>query len=207
MIQKCVIAYVCVLFVSTAAIAQDGKPLTTAHGEWPQFLGPTQNGISSETNLTQSWSMDGPKELWRANVGTGMSTVSASGGKLFTVGQADGKQSVVALDAKTGKQLWSQEVSAAYKNGMGDGPRATPAVNKDHVFVHTGEGILVALKVEDGSIAWKTNLVKELGGKPIEYGISSSPLSTSCRGSSCTARSLNSNTVIWSLLPAVDIVN
>ena len=34
-------------------------------GEWPQFLGPQRNGLSTETGLLDAWPKDGPKEVWR----------------------------------------------------------------------------------------------------------------------------------------------
>ena len=170
------IVFVLSLLMTVSVAAQDSKPLTSATGEWPQFLGPTQNGICTETGLINEWSAAGPAELWRANIGTGMSTVAVSSGRLFTLAQSKGQQYAIAVDAKNGDKVWTRDLSAAYRNQMGDGPRATPAVAGDTVFVHTGEGILAALKTKDGSVVWQKNLVKELGGKPSEYGISSSPL-------------------------------
>ena len=168
--------FVLLMLVTVSVVAQDRKPLTSATGEWPQFLGPTQNGICTETGLIDGWPSAGPTELWRTNIGTGMSTVAVSNGKLFTLAQSTEQQFAIAIDARSGNKVWSRELSGEYRNQMGDGPRATPAVAGDVVFVHTGEGILAALKTTDGSVVWQKNLVKKLGGKPIEYGISSSPL-------------------------------
>jgi outer membrane protein assembly factor BamB len=170
------LVFVLLTLVSVSVVAQDRKPLTSSTGEWPQFLGPTQNGISTESGLIDGWPAAGPAEIWRTNIGTGMSTVAVSNGRLYTVAQSKEHQFAIAVDAKSGKEIWSRELSAEYRNQMGDGPRATPAVAGELVYVHTGEGILAALKTSDGSIVWKKDLVQELGGKPIEYGISSSPL-------------------------------
>lgn len=170
------IVFVLSLLMTVSVVAQDSKPLTSATGEWPQFLGPTQNGICTETGLIDEWSAAGPAELWRTNIGTGMSTVAVSSGRLFALAQSKEQQYAIAVDARSGDKIWTRDLAAAYRNQMGDGPRATPAVAGDTVFVHTGEGILAALKTNDGSVVWHKNLVKELGGKPSEYGISSSPL-------------------------------
>ena len=46
--------------------------------DWPQFLGPNRNGISAETDLLEEWPDGGPKELWRAAGGVGMSGLADS---------------------------------------------------------------------------------------------------------------------------------
>lgn len=144
--------------------------------EWPQILGPDRNGISSETNLLDQWPADGPKEVWRVPGGVGMSGLAISRDRLVTVVQREGKQTVAALDAKTGKPMWEQPVAPAYRNQMGDGPRATPTISGEQIFVFTGEGVLVALNFKDGKILWTHNVLKELNGKEADYGMACSPL-------------------------------
>jgi len=144
--------------------------------DWPQFLGPARNGISSETGLMKTWPADGPKEVWRVKGGVGMSGMAISGGKLMTLVQKDGQQWLLALDAKTGKNLWETPLAPEYKNQMGNGPRGTPTISGDQVFVYTGEGIVLAASAKDGKILWQHHPVKEFGGEPAEYGMACSPL-------------------------------
>ena len=66
--------------------------------EWPQFLGPSRNGISAETGLLDAWPAAGPREVWRVKGGVGMSGLAVSGGKLVTLVQQGGSQLAVALD-------------------------------------------------------------------------------------------------------------
>ncbi len=147
----------------------------TGH-DWPQFLGPHRNGISAETGLLDRWPAGGPKEVWRVAGGVGMSGLAIRRGRLLTMIQTDGMQRVVCLDAKTGESIWRTAVAPEYKNGQGNGPRATPTVAGDLVFTFTGEGILVALRFADGEILWSHDVVTEHGGKPSDYGMSCSPL-------------------------------
>ena len=144
--------------------------------DWPQFLGPARNGISPETGLMKTWPENGPKEVWRVKGGVGMSGMAISGGKLMTLVQKDGKQWLLTLDAKTGKTLWETPLAPEYENQMGNGPRGTPAISGDQVFVYTGEGILIAASIKDGNILWKHHSVSELGGTPADYGMACSPL-------------------------------
>ncbi len=148
------------------------KPAT----EWPQFLGPQRNGISAETGLLKAWPADGPTEVWRSPGGPGMSGLAISRGHVVTLIHREGKQTVIALDARTGKPQWATVLAPEYHNGMGNGPRATPAIFGDQVFVFTGEGILAALNLSDGKSVWSHNIVEDLEGEVAEYGMASSPL-------------------------------
>lgn len=153
-----------------------GTSLTVRAGDWPQFLGPNRDGISEETGLIEAFGDDGPTVTWRVDAGEGMSGLAITDGVIYTLTQRDGKQWATALSAATGEQAWERELAPAYENAMGDGPRATPAVADDAVYVFTGEGILAALSRDDGSVLWSADTVKSLRGKVADYGMASSPL-------------------------------
>ncbi len=165
----------CVVFLmiisSHLALAVD----VTANG-WPQFLGPNRNGLSTETGLIDSFGSASPKVVWRVTGGVGMSGIALDGKRAITLVERDNKQTVLALDASNGDTIWSQPVADAYKNGMGAGPRGTPTIVGDAVFVHTGDGVLAALATHTGKILWRHNVVDDLHGEPAEYGMACSPL-------------------------------
>jgi outer membrane protein assembly factor BamB len=144
--------------------------------DWPQFLGPARNGISSESGLLDLWPEGGPKEVWRANGGVGMSGLAISRGRLITLIQKDGKQWLTALNAQTGRPAWQTELAPEYKNQQGDGPRATPTIAGDLVIALSGQGVLAAVGFSDGKAVWSRNVVTEVGGKVADYGMASSPL-------------------------------
>ncbi|APZ93876.1 PQQ-binding-like beta-propeller repeat protein [Fuerstiella marisgermanici] len=144
--------------------------------DWPQFLGPNRNGISSETNLIDAFPDTGPKILWRSSLGVGMANVAVVNGKVFTLYQDDSSQYAVALDEETGDQVWRTSVAPKYNNGQGNGPRATPTVHDGTVFVFSGEGVLAALSAASGDQLWSVDTVSSLKAKPADYGMASSPL-------------------------------
>lgn len=154
--------------------ADDVRP--NVAGEWPQFLGPQRNGLSSETGLLDRWPEDGPKVVWRVPGGIGMSGLAISRGRVLTLAQRDEKQWLIALNSQTGEPVWQTPIAPEYRNAMGNGPRATPTISGDHVFVFTGEGLLAATNFRDGKLLWSHNVVKDLSGKEAEYGMACSPL-------------------------------
>ena len=144
--------------------------------DWPQFLGPHRNGISAETGLLEAFPAGGPKEVWRAKGGVGMSGLAVSGGRVITMLQADSKQLLAAWDSATGSPVWQTPLAPAYDNSQGAGPRSTPSIAGERVFTMTGEGILAAASLADGKLLWSKEVTKELKGSPAEYGTACSPL-------------------------------
>ena len=162
------IAVLMQLGIAAAAYSQENN--------WPQFLGIHRNGISAETGLIEKWPANGPKEKWSAKAGVGMSGMAIDRGSLITMFQSSDEQLVLALNAETGEELWKTPLAPAYENAQGDGPRATPSIDGESVYAYTGEGVLAALNFKTGEMIWSHNVVKELDGKPSDYGMSSSPL-------------------------------
>jgi outer membrane protein assembly factor BamB len=98
------------------------------------------------------------------------------GGRIFTQGNRGQKSFVLALDLKTGKEIWSFENGPAYLNGYGDGPRGTPAVDGDVLYALSGEGDLASLEAASGKKRWTLNILKKFSAKIPGWGISESPL-------------------------------
>jgi outer membrane protein assembly factor BamB len=156
-----------IVLLHTAASAAD----------WPQWLGPERNGISAETDLLKSWPASGPQTLWRQSLGRGFSGISISQGRAFTMYAADKDEFIVCLDAATGKELWRFRTDNYYREGQGgDGPRSTPTVDGDHVYVLSAQGKLYALQAADGKKIWSHDLKEEFGSEVPTWGFCTSPI-------------------------------
>ncbi|MBL8826590.1 MAG: PQQ-like beta-propeller repeat protein [Planctomycetaceae bacterium] len=162
------------IFAAVVALSLIGSPVKGE--DWPQFLGPLRNGISQEKNLLDAWPDGGLPEVWRVDGGIGMSGVVVAGGRLVTLWQDDDHQQVVALAADTGKRLWQTPIAPAFRNSMGNGPRATPTIDGPHVFAYTGEGVLAAVQLADGKLVWKREVLDDLDANQADYGMACSPL-------------------------------
>jgi outer membrane protein assembly factor BamB len=149
---------------------------TALAADWPQFRGPNRDGISRENGLLKSWPAGGPKVLWKTLVGEGYSHLVVSKGRLFTLYGEGSGDFAVAYDAATGKPLWRVPLGRKYENGQGNGPRSTPTVDGDVVYVLTATGKLAALNAADGKKIWAHDLREEFDAEPPTWGISTSPL-------------------------------
>src|SRR4029453_15025275 len=79
---------------------------TTQAAPWPQWRGPRRDGVSHEKGFTKTFAAE-PARLWTKNVGLGMTSCVVAGGRLFTQGNnGEDTDTVFALDAATGAELW-----------------------------------------------------------------------------------------------------
>ena len=180
-------------------------PLAVA-ADWPQWRGPARDGISAESGLLEEWSPGGPPLLWKTNgLGEGYSSVAVSGGRVFTQGQKQRRQFVIALDEETGAILWEIPLGNSYRHGRGNGPRGTPTVNQGNVYALGGEGSLICVEATTGKRLWYSNLLKRFGGRNTSWGISESPLVDGNRvivnaggsGASVVALDKKNGNLIW----------
>lgn len=150
--------------------------------DWPQWRGPDRTGVSSETDLLDQWSAEGPKLLWsRTDLGGGYSTPAIVGDRLYILGSSDLENEFVqALDTSAeGKQVWSRRIG---KVGEPDqkppypGARSTPTIDGDHLYVLGSDGDLACLAAASGEVVWTKNVRTEFGGKPGTWAYSESPL-------------------------------
>jgi outer membrane protein assembly factor BamB len=146
-------------------------------GDWPQWRGPDRNGISKETGLLAQWPKGGPQQLWiTQELGSGYGAIAVSGDRIFVQGMRNRQSVVTALNRADGKAVWVRVLGPAQDNDRGSGPRGTPTVDGDRMYVLTENGDLASLLVRDGSVAWQRNILKDFRGSNISWLISESPL-------------------------------
>jgi outer membrane protein assembly factor BamB len=133
--------------------------------------------VSRETGLLREWPRSGPTLTWSASqLGSGYGSVSVAGARVFVQGMKNRQSTVTSLDRATGKPVWSIALGPAQENDRGSGPRSTPSVDGDRVYVLTENGDLVCLLAADGKVVWRRNILKEFGGRNINWLVSESPL-------------------------------
>jgi outer membrane protein assembly factor BamB len=146
--------------------------------DWPQFLGPTRNGVSPENGLLQTWGEKGPPVLWEKEVGEGYSGPVVVGDRLILFHRVGAEEVVECLDAAGGKPKWKYAYATAYRDalGKGDGPRSTPVVSEGRVYTLGAEGGLLCLDMEKGTKVWSRALVNDYKIKQSYFGVGTTPL-------------------------------
>ncbi|MGD8375348.1 MAG: PQQ-like beta-propeller repeat protein [Acidobacteriota bacterium] len=161
---------------ATCIVPAAAEPSST---DWPQFRGIHRNGISAETGLLEEWPEGGPAEVWRIPIGQGFSGIAVVGDRLYTMFAATAEapsEFAAAFDARTGKELWRTPVGKRFDDQFGNGPRSTPTVHGDTVFVMSSRGNVAALDRETGNLRWGLDLGQAFGSKIPRWGFSPSAL-------------------------------
>ena len=144
--------------------------------DWPQWRGPNRDGVSQTAHLDRKWPESGPKEVWRQPIGEGFSGISIAKSLAYTMYSSGGSEFVVCLNALDGSEIWKMRSGAKYSEDNGNGPRCTPTVDGDRVYVLGASGELLALEAESGKLIWQRNLRREFRSKRPYWGFTSSPL-------------------------------
>ena len=149
---------------------------TAVTADWPQWRGPDRNGISPETGLAQQWPPSGPPVVWSATgLGAGYGTVAVKGTRIFVLGLRNRQTMLHSINGADGKYLWSKSLGSGADNDRGPGPRSTPTLDGDRVYVLTETGELWCIR-EDGSEVWHRNILRDFSGSNIGWLLSESPL-------------------------------
>jgi len=181
-------------------------PAPVASGDWPQWRGANRDGISKETGFTKQWPAAGPSTVWSiSNIGEGYGSLAIRGDRIYVQGTRGEASVVFALNRADGKQVWSTALGPKVNEGRGNGPRSTPTLDGDLMYVMTENGDLACLRLGNGSAVWKKNILSDFGGGNPHWLISESPLvdgnrvivSPGGRGAGMVALDKSNGNVIW----------
>jgi outer membrane protein assembly factor BamB len=161
----------------------DGAPKTAAPTDrvstnyWTDFRGPARDGHFQQVPIKTDWPQQGLKPIWKQPVGAGYASFVIASGRAFTIEQRGPNEVVAAYDVVTGRELWTNSWTAAFREAMGgDGPRATPVWSDGRLYALGAEGELRCLDDATGKMLWRTNILEDAAAANIQWGVSASPL-------------------------------
>jgi outer membrane protein assembly factor BamB len=152
-----VIRFALLLVLASSAVAAD----------WPQFLGPTRDGHSTETKLNWAGLKGTLKAEWTADVGSGNAGPVVAGGVAFVFHRNGDDDTITAYAADTGKPKWTYKLEVRGP----DGPHAAPLVSDGTVFALGFGGALHAVDAKTGEKKWVRMLMKEYAPPEGYFGV------------------------------------
>lgn len=152
--------------------------------DWPEWRGKGRLGVWNETGVLQKFPEGGLRIEWRVPVNAGFSGPAVASGRIYLtdflkVSHMAGRERALCLDEKTGKIVWTQEWDADYVGLMdtyATGPRATPTVDGDRVYVLGAKGMLLCLDASSGVVVWKKDYIRDYGAEAPTWGFTAAPL-------------------------------
>ena len=169
-----------------AVLCLCGLVQTVRANDWPEWRGAGRRGVLTETGLLETFPAGGLPVVWRTPIHGGYSGPAVAGGRVFITDarRPDPRSTAVveralALDEQTGEVLWSREWETDYAGLQlvyAIGPRATPTVDDDRVYMLGAMGNLLALHVEDGRVLWQKDFPEDFNTAVPSWGMAGAPL-------------------------------
>ena len=154
--------------------------------DWPQWRGAERREVWTETGILEAFPGAGLTVTWRTPVNGGYSGPAVADGRVFVLDYLeteprtmDGTERLLALDEETGAVLWTHEWTTTYRMLMftyATGPRATPTVDGDRVYVTGSTGRILCLDTATGALLWEKDTVAEYDTSIPIWGTSSAPI-------------------------------
>jgi outer membrane protein assembly factor BamB len=143
---------------------------------WPQWRGPTNDGICKETGIATEWS-DSKNVLWKLKMpGTAGSTPAIWGDRIFLT-SAEGNDTVLLCVSTDGKELWKRKLCTGGRKFRDESNEASasPCTDGKHVWAFTGTGEFACFDFE-GKEVWRFNAQEKYGNFRIMHGMHVTPL-------------------------------
>jgi outer membrane protein assembly factor BamB len=135
-----------------------------------QWRGPNRDGIYNETGLLNSWPADGPPLLWHFDeLGEGHASAAVTKDRIYTAGMINGIGYIFSLSLD-GKLLWTVPYGEEWTESW-PGVRSTPLIFDGKIYILSSFGKLVCMTADKGEVIWTIDVIKDLHGRNIKWGI------------------------------------
>ncbi len=149
---------------------------------WPQWRGPTRDGVHRGAPWPDSLEDSRLRLSWRKELGPGYSSPVLNRKHVFTVEtEAEENEVVRAFDRRTGRQVWRAQWPGAmsvpfFARANGSWVRSTPLLDEDRLYVGGIRDVLVCLDAGTGKERWRVNFPEREESPLPSFGFVSSPV-------------------------------
>ena len=152
-----------------------------AHADdWPQWRGPTRDGVWRETGIVERFAADRLARRWSVDVGSGYSGPTVADGRVYVTDrlvEPAQAERIHCFAWKTGKLLWSRQYECPYVDvGYQAGPRASVTIDEGRAYALGTMGHLHCLDAKTGEVRWKRDLNQDYQIRMPIWGIAVAPM-------------------------------
>lgn len=136
---------------------------STLTGKWPHFRGADYDNINKEDiKLIDHFGKEGPKILWKLEMGEGHAAASIYNGRVYVLDYNEAKKADVlkCLTLETGEELWRRFYNVRIKRNHGIS-RTIPAVSDKYIVTIGPKGHVMCCSSEKGNLLWVIDLERE----------------------------------------------
>ncbi|MCH2202996.1 MAG: PQQ-like beta-propeller repeat protein [Fuerstiella sp.] len=160
--------------------------------DWPQWNGPTRDGVLHESGMIARIPDGGLQKLWEQPINLGYSGPAVANGRVYVTdyvktsgsvtnnpGSRDhlkGTERILCFDAVQGTPVWEHKYDRPYAVSYGSGPRVTPTIHDELVYSLGAEGNLICLRADSGKVVWDSDFALDYNAETPHWGHSAAPL-------------------------------
>lgn len=132
--------------------------------DWPQWRGPKRDGVAVDPNHPMTKLAQEPKVLWKIDAGPGVASPILAGKVVVYLDGKNGQEMANCVDAASGRPVWSVPIAPMVTfSNYSEGPRCTPLIEADRLYVQSSSGEFKALALATGKTLWQTSFGKDYG--------------------------------------------
>ena len=160
-------------------IATTFSPASAVADDWPQWRGPTRDGVWKETGIVEK--LPGPRIplKWRVPISGGYTGPTVADGRVYVMDRLTepGEQERILCFAwETGKELWKHAYDCAYQVQYTAGPRAAVSIDEGRAYALGTMGNFHCLDAATGKVHWAKDLRAEYKARVPVWGVAAAPL-------------------------------
>jgi len=168
------------LWLVPALLLQLLDPAAAPAADWPQWRGPTRDGVAAEGALPAELPAE-LRRLWQVEVGSGHSSPIVSGDRVYIFARQGEEEILRALALGDGRELWRHAEPTSYRLNPaafrhGKGPKSTPVASGGAVCSFGIAGRLTCHDAESGRVLWQKDFAGRFDRSWPDYGVATSPL-------------------------------
>ena len=147
--------------------------------DWPQWRGPTRDGVWRETGVVDRFETKQLPYRWRRPIGPGYSGPTIANGRVYVTDRQTSPQQmerVLCLDATTGDTIWTHSYDCVYTISYTAGPRASVTIDVGRAYGLGSMGHLHCFDASTGALLWRKDLADQYRIRMPIWGIAAAPL-------------------------------
>jgi outer membrane protein assembly factor BamB len=154
------------------------RNLPTISQDWPVFLGPMGDNKSTEIGIRTDWSGGGLPIRWARPLGESYGIGAVYQSHYYQFDRNGDTAQLLCLDADTGAERWRFGYPTDYEDryGYNGGPRCSPLIDEDRIYLFGAEGMLYCVRTADGQALWKVDTARQFGVVQNFFGVGSNPV-------------------------------
>jgi outer membrane protein assembly factor BamB len=164
--------------VAVRTMAANSTPWKPEGDDWCRFLGPEGTSHSSETGVDPELWQPHPPIVWSLPLGVSYGAPAVQGKRLYQFDRYGNNERLTCYDVTDAREIWHWESPVQYDDmyGYNNGPRCSPVIDGEFVYLYGVSGNLSCLDLTTQQLVWQRNMNQDYSVVTNFFGVASNPV-------------------------------